>query len=829
MSEFLLEFFCEEIPARMQARAEADLERLFTQRMKEAGLAWDGLETVSGPRRLGLVMTGLPDKTEDVREERKGPRTDAPEKAIEGFLRGAGLTSVDQCKVEEGKKGAFYVAVIEKPGRATADVIAEAIPEVAKTFPWPKSMKFGEGETAQRWVRPLQRILALLNGAVVETEVFGIKAGNVTEGHRIHGDGPFAVSGWDEYRAKLEQNGVLPMRSQRRAKILLDARKVCADAGLKLVEDDGLLEEVTGLVEHPCAILGDMDPAFLDLPPEVIQLTMKTHQKYFAVEDKDGKIAPKFVVIANQDAPDGGKAIAAGNARVLSARLSDARHFWDLDRNKRLDVMAGELSKVTFHEKLGTVADKVERVAALAKELAPAVGADPDLAYTAATLAKADLVSQMVYEFPELQGVMGRYYALEAGAAPSGPSGATSPASRGGHRAADDDAMSPPAGGGSGPEGRGGLLGGLTDEQRRAVADAIRDHYKPQGPSDAVPTAPVSAAVALADKLDTLAGFWAIDEKPTGSKDPFALRRAALGVIRVLLSKQDSVLLSDAISAWIGVLKEDEHGNKLIRSTRASERPSKGGFEAVHSAHSTFESADQLKSRVSAGLLAFFADRLKVHLKDEGVRHDVIDAVFALGDDDLVRVTKKSRALQGFIETEDGAALLAGYRRAANILSAEEKKGFDLGAALAEALPELAHTEFPAKPEAQSRDLDQNEAPGSGQGPGSASPSGNSGALSEDQASALLIAIAKTADADEERALISEIQAAEEVAGKALADEDFESAMAALSKLRGPVDAFFEAVVVNAEAPNVRRNRLLLLSRIRAAVDAVADFSRLEG
>ncbi|MGJ3233231.1 MAG: glycine--tRNA ligase subunit beta [Oceanicaulis sp.] len=844
MSEFLLEFFCEEIPARMQARAEADLERLLTAKLKEAGLAWESLETFSGPRRIGLVMTGLPEKTEDVREERKGPRTDAPEKAIEGFLRGAGLSSVDQCKVEEGKKGAFYVAVIEKPGRATAEVIAEAIPEVAKSFPWPKSMKFGEGERTQRWVRPLQRILALLNGDIVEAEVFGVKASNVTEGHRIHGSGPFEVSGWQDYCAKLAENGVVLMRSERRAKILLDARKVCADAGLTLVEDEGLLEEVTGLVEHPHAILGDMDPEFLDLPPEVIQLTMKTHQKYFAVEDGEGKITSKFVVIANQDAPDSGAAIAAGNARVLSARLSDARHFWDLDRAKGLEAMAGELSKVTFHEKLGTVADKVERVAALAKELAPAVGADPELAFIAAKLAKADLVSQMVYEFPELQGVMGRYYALASppSVSPAEARGATSPAGGGGKSA---EPLSPPVHGGSGPKGRGGLLGGLSNEQRQAVADAICNHYKPQGPSDAVPTAPVSAAVALADKLDTLVGFWAIDEKPTGSKDPFALRRAALGVIRVLASMNAKLPISDAVLEWAEEATHregttDPAGDQVyqgvqIRLSGFSDTvlfESERMLEIVPSREETLAWSDQVveqcAKQLSDPLLAFFADRLKVHLRDEGVRHDVIDAVFALGDDDLVRVTKKSRALQGFIETEDGAALLSGYRRAANILSAEEKKGFDLREALSEALPDLAHTEFPAKPEAQSRDLSQDKAE---TGPGSASPSGNSipQVLTPDQASALLIAIARTADAAEERALISEIQAAEEVAGKALQAEDFESAMAALSKLRGPVDAFFEAVVVNAEDPIVRRNRLLLLSRIRGAVDAVADFSRLEG
>ncbi len=736
MSDFLLEFFSEEIPARMQARAEADLERLFTAKLKEAALEWGALETFSGPRRIGLSMTGLPDKTADISEERKGPRTDAPEKALDGFLRGAGLTSLDQCRIEEGKKGAFYIAVIEKPGRNTADVIAEAIPEVVKAFPWPKSMKFGEGKRAQRWVRPLQRIVALLGGEVVPAQVFGITASNITEGHRIHGSGPFEVSGWDDFQVKLKENGVLLSRTERRAKILLDARKVCADAGLKLVEDEGLLDEVTGLVEHPTAILGDMDPGFLDLPPEVIQLTMKTHQKYFAVEDSSGKITSKFVVIANQDAPDGGTAIAAGNARVLSARLSDARHFWDLDRAKGLEAMAGELSKVTFHEKLGTVADKTERVAALARELAPAVGADPELAERAAKLAKADLVSQMVYEFPELQGVMGRYYALEAGLDPQ-------------------------------------------------IADAIRDHYKPQGPSDAVPAAPVSAAVALADKLDTLVGFWAIDEKPTGSKDPFALRRAALGVYRTLLCGERRISFKNALQE--NYVKQAEHSDERADAWTDL----------------TFGPAARLFDERTNDLLRFFSDRVKVVLRDEGVRFDVIDAVFAPGidgtmDDDLVRVTKKSRALQGFIETSDGAALLAGYRRAANILSAEEKKGFDLPAARFEALERA--------PDADAE-----------------------GPLSEADAAALFIAIARTADAAEERTLIAELQAAEAVASKALGEEDFESAMAALSKLRAPVDAFFEAVVVNAEDPIVRRNRLLLLSRIRAAVDAVADFSRLEG
>jgi glycyl-tRNA synthetase beta chain len=720
MAQFLFEIFCEEIPARMQERAEGDLKRLMSERLKEAGLNWDSLEAFSGPRRLGLVIEGLPHKTADVREERKGPRTDAPEKALEGFMRGAGIDSLDQCKIEEGKKGSFYIAVIEKPGRETAQVIAEAVPEIIKSFPWPKSMKFGEGDRAQRWVRPLRSLICLLDGQVIDTEVFGITSGKTTDGHRVHGSGPFEVSDFADYEAKLRANGVILRRDERKQLVLDGARRVCEDAGLELIEDQGLLEEVTGLVEHPAPILGDMDPDFLDLPPEVIALTMKTHQKYFAVRDpKSGKLTSKFVVLANQDAPDGGKAIAAGTARVLSARLSDARHFWDLDRKTGLEAMASELSKVTFHEKLGTVADKVERVAKLARELAPVVGADADMAEKAARLAKADLVSQMVYEFPELQGAMGRYYALDAGLDPQ-------------------------------------------------IADAIKDHYKPQGPSDDVPTAPVSAAVALADKLDTLVGFWAIDEKPTGSKDPFALRRAALGVIRILLEGDYrpelwAVLLN--ARSRIDVLAKAGSGETVELATREATKP-------------LFED-----------LLAFFADRLKVHLKDEGVKYDVIDAVFALGDDDLVRVTKKARALQAFMNSDDGQALLQGYRRAANILAAEEKKGFDLASARAEAV--------------EGADVDND--------------------------AALMIAIAKTAEAAEERALIAAIEGADEVASVALSKEDFEGAMSALSQLREPVDAFFEAVVVNDKDDMVRRNRLLLLSRIRAAADQVADFSRLEG
>lgn len=697
MAQLLIELFCEEIPARMQAGAEDALARLMGEAFKAAGLGVDTLTTFSGPRRIGLVAEGVPARTADVSEERKGPRVGSPDQAVQGFLRGAGLESLDQCRIDNTPKGDFYVAVIEKPGRDAGEVIAEALEAAIRNFPWPKSMKFGEGERAQRWVRPLHRIICLLDGKIVPVSVFGIEASNLTEGHRIHskGDRVFAVKDYADYAAKLRDNGVILTRAERSAIILEGAKRVCAEAGLELIEDEGLLAEVTGLAEWPVAVLGEIDLAFLDLPAEVIALTMKVHQKYFAVRDpKTGKIAPKFVKIANQDATDGGKAIAHGAARVVSARLSDARHFWDLDRKRGLDAMARELSKVTFHEKLGTLADKVERVAALARELAPAVGADPELAYRAAKLAKADLVSQMVYEFPELQGVMGRYYALAAG-------------------------------------------------EPAEIADAIRDHYKPQGPSDAVPTAPVSAAVALADKLDTLVGFWAIDEKPTGSKDPFALRRAALGVIRILGATNTRL---NALTAF----------NKA-----------QFGFDAHRHGFKGSAAWD-----FGPDLLSFFADRLKVHLRDEGIRHDVIDAVFALGDDDLVRVTAKSRALQGFIDTEDGAALLAGYRRAANILKIEEKKDGETyeGSPDAKALVEPA-----------------------------------------------------------EKALADALMTAEPAARAALEAENFEGAMRALASLRAPVDAFFEAVTVNADDPMLRRNRLVLLSRIRAAVRAVADFDRLEG
>ncbi|WP_370275337.1 glycine--tRNA ligase subunit beta [Hyphomonas atlantica] len=677
MADLILELFSEEIPARMQAKAEQDLGAALEKALGEAGLSWASLETASGPRRLTVFVDDLSERSADVKEERKGPKVGAPDKAVEGFLRGAGLSDINQAEVRsDPKKGDFYVAVIETPGRDATDIIAEAVPAIIRGFHWPKSMRWGTGEL--RWVRPLQRIVCVLDGKIVPFEVDGVASGNETEGHRVHGRGPYKVLDRQDYEESLSGAGHVKLtRDARREVILSGIEKVCADAGLEWIEDKGLLEEVVGLAEWPVVVLGDMDPAFLSLPPEVIQLSMRTHQKYFAVNDKKtGKLAPNFIVVANIEATDGGKKLAEGNSRVLSARLDDGRFFWEKDKATPLEEMAAKLSTIAFKAELGSLGDKVERVAALARELAPKVGADPDLAGRAARLAKADLVSEMVGEFPELQGVMGRYYALEAG-------------------------------------------------EPEAVADAIRDHYKPQGPSDSVPTDPVGIAVALADKLDTLVGFWAIDEKPTGSKDPFALRRAALGVVRILL--------------------ENEVRLKL-----------------------------QSNLEVSNDLLSFFADRLKQVLRDQGQRHDLIDAVFARGEDDLVLITRRVEALGAFLDTEDGANLLAGYKRAANILKAEEKKG----------------------------DLPSD--------------------LSVDDS---LIAKGPA----EEQALGQALANVEAAIEGPLAAEDFTGAMAELAKLRAPVDAFFEAVMVNDDDAAVRANRLALLTKIRATLHRVADFSRIDG
>jgi len=711
MPQLLLEILSEEIPARMQAKAEADLVKALMDGLGAAGLVPEGIKGFSGPRRLVAVVEGLPVKSADVVEDVIGPKEGAPDAAIQGFLKKAGLSDLSQAHIHDvPKKGRVYVAHVRKPGKQTADVIAALVPQIIRGFHWPKSMRWGNGDL--RWVRPISRILCTFDGEVVPFEIEGIKSDCYTEGHRVLGRGPFKVRRFDDYEDVLKNKGrVILDRDERKEIILTDAKQLCAAQNLELVDDIGLLEEVAGLAEHPVVIMGDMDKSFLDLPPEVIKLSMRTHQKYFAVRDPskdEGQLAPKFIVVANLDAADGGKKIAEGNSRVLSARLNDARFFWDNDRKIKLEDRFEKLGNIVFHEKLGTVKDKAERVMALAKELAPEVGADPAQAERAAKLAKCDLVSDMVGEFAELEGVMGRYYATLQG-------------------------------------------------EPQAIADAVRDHYKPKGPSDEVPSNPVSVAVALADKLDTLVGFWAIDEKPTGSKDPFALRRAALGMIRVILSRSIRIQLGNGPSSHLGNSAIIEALRQL--SVEKGGGPVSGVWEA------------DAQGFVNS-LFAFFADRLKVHLRDVGARHDLIDAVFALGEDDLVLIVKRVEALGEFLATEDGKNLLAGYKRAANILAIEEKK------------------------DGKSY---------SGQGK------------------------AMAGDPPEVDALVSALTKAEPEAKAALETEDFAGAMRALSKLRGPVDAFFDKVTVNADDKAVRENRLMILSQIRDALGRVADFSKIEG
>jgi glycyl-tRNA synthetase beta chain len=721
MPQLLLEIFSEEIPARMQQGAARDLERMVSDRLKAAGLTWDALTTYAGPRRLTLVIDGLPAATPDREEEVKGPRASAPEQALEGFLRKTGLTR-DQLTERDG----VLFAVLSSKGRATTDLVAETVDQVVRTFPWPKSMRWGSGTL--RWVRPIKRILCLFDGKVVPFEIDGISSDAITEGHRFLGSGqPLKVSDFVDYRTQLEKNFVLLDVADRKLRILEQAKAACAARGLALVDDDGLLDEVAGLAEWPTPILGDMDPQFLALPPEVVRLSMKVHQKYFAVRDpsKEG-LAPNFLVVANVEATDGGKALAAGNSRVLSARLNDARFFWDEDQKVGFDAWNAKLSGVTFHAKLGTLAERVERIAALAREIAPLVGADPEEAFEAARLSKADLLSGMVSEFPELQGIMGGYYAR---------------------------------------------LAGHSD----AIADAVRDHYKPQGPADTVPTAPVSVAVALADKLDTLVGFFAIDEKPTGSKDPFALRRAALGVIRLVLENEVrlsalSVLKQHQLSVNQAVLLQNMKANAARAGIEFDNGPD--GIEAKAEIPIDDEVAALVRIAVGPVLLAFFADRLTVLLRDQGQRHDLVAAVFALGDDDLVRIVRRVEALAAFLATDDGANLLAGYKRASNILRAEEKKG---------PLPTgMVQTGLPNQPEA-------------------------------------------------ETALAFAVGAARTAVEAALETEDFAAAMTALARLRAPVDRFFEDVLVNSDVPAERENRLKLLGQVRDVMGQVADFGQIAG
>ncbi|QNE04207.1 glycine--tRNA ligase subunit beta [Croceicoccus marinus] len=697
MTDFLLELLCEEIPARMQAGARADLERLFRAEMEAAGVSHGALTIWSTPRRLALIAADMPERTEAVSEEAKGPPEGAPDAAIDGFCKKNGVTR-DQLELREVKGRNTWFAVRNVPGRAVADVLAEAIPSIVRAFPWPKSMRWGNASVSTeslRWVRPLQGIVAILGEELVSCEVGGVASGYATVGHRFHHSGEVTIGGASDYAEKLRACHVIVDHAERQDMIRTKAREAAEAAGLTLVEDEGLVIENAGLTEWPEPLLGRFDEDYLAVPPEVIQLTARVNQKYFVCEDSAGRLANAFVCTANISAADPA-VIVDGNRKVLAARLSDARFFWDTDRKVPLAEQATKLARITFHEKLGTLADKVERVAKLARRLAEegiVPGADPDLAEQAARLAKPDLVTEMVGEFPELQGLMGGYYARAEG---------------------------------------------LPD----AVADAIRDHYKPVGQGDDVPTAPVTVAVSLADKLDTLRSFFAIDEKPTGSKDPFALRRAALGVIRIVTQ-------------------------------------------------------NELRLAIAEGdLLDFFADRLKVQQREAGVRHDLIDAVFALGEeDDLVRLLARVHALQSFMETEDGANLLSGYKRAANILKKEDYKGTDDRIARTGEEDPLALVDDPELGSilAQRGHTNPDHAP-------------------EPAEAALIAALDKAAPA----------------ASDAVESERFEEAMAALASLRGPIDAFFDHVTVNDPDPATREARLALLDRFRAAVHKVADFSRIE-
>jgi glycyl-tRNA synthetase beta chain len=754
MPQLLLEFFSEEIPARMQRRAEEDLLKLVREKLGARGLAFEQAQTFSAPRRLGLVIDDLAAKAADVNEEKKGPRVGAPDQAIHGFLKSAGLKSIDEAQVVEDKKGAFYVARIERAGRPTPEIVQEAVPEIVRAFPWPKSMRSGESDLT--WVRPLHNILCLFDAKHVRIAVDNVPSEPVTWGHRFHAPARIEPKDFADYSAKLRAAKVEIDREVRKARIIEDARKLCAAKKLDLVEDVGLLEEVAGLAEWPVVLLGDMDPAFLDLPAEIIRLSMRTHQKYFAVRDpKTQRLAPHFITVANIEAKDGGKAIAAGNARVLSARLNDARFFWDTDKKTPLytDGRKAKLQKIVFHQKLGSVWDKVERVKALAMELCSVTGADPKLVERAALLSKMDLVTETVGEFPELQGQVGRELASLIR-----------------------------------PTGEVTSKGASAWSEHDSVAIAIEDHYRPLGPNDRVPSDPVAVTLALADKLDTLAGFWAIGEKPTGSSDAYGLRRAALGVVRILLNNGiRAELISAVLEATFGytmnrgrlfsVVMKDAGGDEFTTGISASADlrcAIEFSFEP-RGKDFVIEAPGGTPMEFAQGLLAFLADRLKVQLREQGKRHDLVDAVFALGDDDLVRIVARIEALDAFLRTEDGANLLAGSKRAANILAAEEKKG----------------------------------------------------KWSADESKGDVDA-AKLVEAGE-KSLHDALAKALPAARAAVEKEDFAVAMKALAGLRAPVDAFFDKVLVNAEDPALRRNRLLLLSRFREALSAVADFSKIEG
>ncbi|KPF94095.1 glycyl-tRNA synthetase subunit beta [Rhodopseudomonas sp. AAP120] len=830
MPDLLLELFSEEIPARMQGKAADDLKRLVTDKLVAEGLVYEGAKAFATPRRLALTVHGIPARQPDLKDERKGPKVGAPDAAVQGFLKATGLASLDEAKIQrDPKKGDFYVALIEKPGRPAIEVLAEILPVIIRTFPWPKSMRWGERSAkpgALQWVRPLHSIIATFGidteePDVVAFDVSGVQAGQVTRGHRFMAPGEISVRRFEDYEAKLAAAKVVLDPQRRRDIILADAKTLAQAQNYALVEDSGLLDEVSGLVEWPVPLMGSFDEAFLSIPDEVIRATIRANQKCFVVADPaTGKLANKFILTANIEASDGGAAITAGNERVIRARLSDAKHFWDTDhkslpeyRDSGLKPLDQRLKKlrdqnIVFHAQLGTQGERIDRIIRLAREIAPLVGADPEKAARAAELAKADLVTEVVGEFPELQGLMGKYYALAQG----------------------EDA---------------------------SVAAACEEHYKPQGPTDRVPTDPVSIAVALADKLDTLVGFWAIDEKPTGSKDPYALRRAALGVIRLILASDCRIDVSRIIAssiamflvrgfnpasryislaaprgpeeASLGVSWEDQpyrsllDGDDFIKNHAADASMHQIGDPDLNShdpddqeelgrrvfafkelrqrlevldgfyTHWMFDDLDEIAvkyvqaalgrieatswlsmsvDRLSADLLSFFADRLKVQLRDQGARHDLVDAVFALeGQDDILMIVRRVEALAAFLATDDGKNLLAGTKRAANILRIEEKK---------DGRP------FDGAPEA-----------------------------------ALYAQ-------DEEKALAAAINRAKADAGAAVAKEDFAAAMTAMAGLRPAVDAFFDKVTVNADDKAVRENRLKLLNEIRAATRAVADFSKIQ-
>ncbi|MCZ4288331.1 glycine--tRNA ligase subunit beta [Hoeflea alexandrii] len=749
MPDLLIELRSEEIPARMQRKAAGDLRKSVTDALVEAGLTYEAAREYWTPRRLALDIRGLTPRSKDVHEEIKGPSTKAPEQALAGFLRKAGLSDVSQAHVHtDPKKGDFYVAHISKPGRDAEEIIADVMPGIIRGFSWPKSMRWGPASAkpgSLRWVRPLQSIICTFGPeteepTVISFEIDGLVAGNTTSGHRFHAPDTFTVRRFDDYVEKLERAKVVLDAERRKEIILADARNRAFASGLELVEDEGLLEEVSGLVEWPVVLMGEFEEDFLQIPDDIIRLTIKTNQKCFVLRKPGNGLSNKFILVSNIEASDGGAEIAYGNGKVVRARLSDALYFWTtdqadlpdrdkltasaeklgLDLSKPLDQRMARLDQlnVTFHAKLGTQGERVQRIAKLAAELAPVVGADPKLATRAAMLAKADLTTEVVGEFPELQGVMGRIYS--------------------------------------------GLQG-----EDASVALAAEEHYKPQGPSDQVPADPVSIAVALADKLDTLVGFWAIDEKPTGSKDPYALRRAALGVIRILVENGiNQNLLNVFAFALMGrLLSESERKAILLRDTIDVVDTVVG----LRASEVNFQQFKQVF--VDSDLLSFFHDRLKVYLRDQGARHDLIDAVITPASDDLLDITRRVEALGAFLDTEDGKNLLAGTKRAANILAAEEKKGTAIAGSVDPSLFEL----------------------------------------------------------DEEKNLFKAVTQSVSAATQAIEKEDYSAAMSALATLREPVDSFFEAVLVNAEVENVRANRLALLAMIRDATGAVADFSKIAG